>query len=157
MARYLELLGRTEDAAAFEAQRWALVERGFELYPDVSACLAAVRTAGLKLGVITNNESVHQRRKLATVGLADVFDAVIISGEVGFAKPDGAIFRHGCAAVGVAPGEALHVGDLLEVDARGAAGAGLRGVWLDRQGRDDGTVEDVSVISALDELSALLG
>jgi putative hydrolase of the HAD superfamily len=50
----------------------------------------------------------------------------------------------------------MHVGDLLDVDARGAANAGLRGVWLDRAGLHDGSVTDVAVIAGLDEVATLL-
>ncbi len=156
MARYLELAGIAGDATDYEARRWELVELSFEVYDDVPESLARLRSRGLLLGVITNNESVHQRRKLATVGLSEAFDAVVISGEVGHAKPSAEIFRHGCDALGVAAGEAMHVGDLLDVDARGAASAGLRGVWLDRVGLHDGSVLDVDVIAGLDEVAALL-
>jgi putative hydrolase of the HAD superfamily len=155
MARYLELAGVSGDASDYEARRWELVERNFDLYPDVTDCLARLRAAGLRLGVITNNESVHQRRKLATVGLSAVFDAVVISGEIGHAKPSAEIFRHGCSTLGVDPGAAMHVGDLLDVDARGAAAAGLRGVWLDRPGLRDGTETDVAVVSSLADVPAL--
>jgi putative hydrolase of the HAD superfamily len=121
MARYLELAGVIADASDYEARRWELVELGFEVYPDVPDCLSRLRSMGLLLGVITNNESVHQRRKLATIGLSEAFDAVIISGEVGHAKPSAEIFQHGCDAMGVAVAQAMHVGDLLEIDARGGS------------------------------------
>jgi putative hydrolase of the HAD superfamily len=156
MARYLELAGVVGDPGEYELTRWNLVEAGFETYPDVAACLTDLRQDGLLLGVVTNNESVHQRRKLATVGLADAFDVVAISGEVGFAKPDAAIFRYACAAIEVPPAEAMHVGDLLEVDAYGARDAGLHGVWLDRRGLRDGSERNVSVIAGLDDVARLV-
>lgn len=156
MARYLELAGIVGQAGEYEARRWEQVESGFELYPDVADCLADLRAAGLRLGVITNNESAHQRRKLATVGLTEAFDVVAISGEVGVAKPDPAIFAHACAAAGVRPDEAMHVGDLLDVDAYGARDAGLRGVWLDRRHRHDGSAAGVTVVSDLAGVPALV-
>jgi putative hydrolase of the HAD superfamily len=157
MARYLELSGSAcRDGALMENRRWALVEESFQIFDDVQPCLDALRRCDLVLGVITNNESVHQRRKLVTVGLPDAFDAVVISGEVGVAKPDPAIFALACNRLGVAPAEALHVGDLLDTDARAAQAAGLTGVWLDRLGLDEGTA-DVPVISSLDALPELVG
>ena len=157
MARYLELSGHgCRDGALMEHRRWALVEESFQTFNDVQPCLDALRERGLPLGVITNNESVHQRRKLVTVGLDDAFDAVVISGEVGVAKPDPAIFALACERLDVAPAEALHVGDLLDTDARAAQSAGLTGVWLDRLGLDDGTA-DVPVIGGLDALPELVG
>lgn len=156
MARYLREQGLDGDADAYEARRWELVERSFSLYDDVRPVLDDLRAAGYRLGVITNNESVHQRRKLATVGLADYFDAVVISGEQGVAKPDAGIFTRGCELIGVAPEQALHVGDLLDADARGARDAGLTGVWLDRVGAHDGSDVGVPVVSTLAEVPALL-
>lgn len=157
MARYLELAGHPcRDGALMENRRWALVEESFQTFDDVQPCLDALRRRGLPLGVITNNESVHQRRKLVTVGLDDAFDAVLISGEVGIAKPDPAIFTLACERLDVAPAEALHVGDLLDTDARAAQAAGLTGVWLDRLGLDDGTA-DLPVIGSLEALPPLVG
>ncbi|MBX6766549.1 MAG: HAD family hydrolase, partial [Actinomadura rubrobrunea] len=57
---------------------------------------------------------------------------VVASSEAGAAKPDPAIFRRACAGLGLAPHAVVYVGDRLDVDALGAASAGLHGVWLDR-------------------------
>ena len=133
-----------------------VMEASFELFADVLDCLRALRQAGLKLGVITNSEPAHQRRKLRAVGLADAFDTVVISGEFGVAKPDPAIFEHACAAIGVAPGAALHVGDRLDLDALGASDAGLRGVWLDRRAEANGE-HRVPIVSGLAGLHEVLG
>ena len=156
MARYLAVAGLTGSAGEYEARRWELVESSFQTYPDVAGCLAQLRGAGLLLGVITNNDSVHQRRKLATVGLAEAFDTVVISGEVGHAKPDVAIFAHACRSLAIEPAQAVHVGDLLDIDAYGARDAGLRGVWLDRRGLHDGSVIDVTVVADLGGLADLI-
>jgi putative hydrolase of the HAD superfamily len=84
------------------------------------------------------------------------------SGEVGAAKPHARIFQAACERFGVEPGDAVYVGDRLDTDAIGAASAGLRGVWLDRNGAatpDElrrAAASAVSVISTLDELPALL-
>jgi putative hydrolase of the HAD superfamily len=157
-AAFLRALGREADAgraAAFEQDRFTALNRSFVLFDDVLACLAALRARSLRLGVITNNDGPHQRRKLAMVGLLDAFDAVAISGEVGAGKPDPAIFAHACAALGVAPAAALHIGDRLDADALGALGAGLHGVWLDRVGVA-GNERRVPVVSTLGAVPALV-
>lgn len=154
MADFLALIGRdAEQAAEIEYRRFTGLAQHYALFDDVEPCLAQLRERDLLLGLITNNESVHQRDKLARVGLADRFDAVVISGEFGTAKPDAAIFRHACDLLGVPPGEAVHVGDNLVVDALGAQAAGLRGVWLDRRGEHDGRPLEVPVVSGLAQLS----
>ena len=153
---FLASLSRPDEPSIAEARRMQVMEASFELFADVPDCLRALRHAGVKLGVITNSESAHQRRKLRAVGLADAFDTVVISGEFGAAKPDPAIFEHACAAIGVAPQAALHVGDRLDLDALGASAAGLRGVWLNRRAEANGE-HRVPIVSGLAGLPALLG
>lgn len=158
-AAFLRALGRDADAeraAVFEQARFVALNRSFVLFHDVLSCLDALRARSLRLGVITNNDGPHQRRKLAMVGLLETFDAVTISGEVGAGKPDPVIFAHACATLGVAPETALHIGDRLDADALGALGAGLRGVWLDRAGRaeDERRVPVVSTLGALPAMVA---
>jgi putative hydrolase of the HAD superfamily len=108
--------------------------RAWELYPDVLPTLAALRARGLALGLITNYDT-RVFTLLEALGLAPWLDAVTIPAHVGAAKPDPAIFRHAVAQLGVSPGEALHVGDELEDDYRGARAAGLDAVLLDRSDR----------------------
>jgi putative hydrolase of the HAD superfamily len=160
MAAMLRLLGRdaeVERAAEFEQRRFAGLAEHYALFDDVGPCLHALRERGLRVGLITNNEPVHTRHKLGLVGLDTGFDATVISGELGVAKPDPAIFAHACTLAGVEPGEAVHVGDNLVADAQGAHDAGLRGVWLDRRGQHDQRPLEVTVIAGLAELPALLG
>ena len=154
-AAFLESLGRDDEPAGVEAWRMDLIERSCAVFADVAGCLQTLRAAGLKLGVITNSDAGHQRRKLASVGLADAFDVLVIAGELGFGKPSPAIFEHACRALGVEPAAALHIGDRLDLDALAAAEAGLRGVWLDRVGAA-GDERRVPVVSTLDALPALV-
>src|SRR3546814_3828764 len=56
--------------------------------------------------------------------------------EHGAAKPEASIFHAACARLQCAPGEVLHVGDHIEMDVLGAARAGLRSCWIDRESRD---------------------
>ncbi|HEY7047089.1 MAG TPA: HAD family hydrolase [Jatrophihabitantaceae bacterium] len=154
-AAFLQSLGRDDEPAGVEARRMDLIERSCAVFADVAGCLQALRAAGLRLGVITNSDPVHQRRKLASVGLAEAFDVLVISGELGVGKPSPEIFEHACRALGVSPSEALHIGDRLDLDALAAAGAGLRGVWLDRVGAA-GDEQRVPVVTTLDALPALV-
>ena len=159
MADFLALIGRPDDvphAAEIERRRFDGLAEHYALFGDVRPCLAALRERGLLLGLITNNESVHQRAKIKAVGLDELVDVIVISGEIGVAKPEAAIFAHACALLGVAPDEALHVGDNLHHDAHGAHAAGVRAVWLDRRRRHDGSALDFAVIAGLDELLALV-
>jgi putative hydrolase of the HAD superfamily len=159
MVDYLALIGRSADvsrAVEIERERFDGLADFYALYDDVLPVLTELRTRGLQLGLITNNEADHQWAKIRAVGLDQLVDAVAISGEVGVAKPDRRIFDHACAQLGVSPAEALHVGDNFYADVRGAHGAGLRAVWLNRVGAPDQPEPEHVAITALPELLALV-
>jgi putative hydrolase of the HAD superfamily len=128
---FLRRQGVDDEALIAEAhgifrQEW--FER-MTLAEDASPTLAALRSR-YKLGLITNGPSAIQRAKIERFGLAEYFDELVVSGEVGVAKPDPAIFRLALERLGVAPDEALFVGDSPEYDLRGAAAAGMPFVWM---------------------------
>jgi len=127
-----------------------------ERFPDVLACLDELRDS-YALGLITNGASCLQREKLATAGLEGYFDTVIVSAEFGVGKPEPSIFEHALDRLDVTAEQATMVGDSLARDMDGAIAAGLRGVWVNRDGRDrpaDRT--EVVEISTLSEMSAVL-
>jgi len=93
-------------------------------YPDTAPTLRALRARGVKIGVVSNVPR-DLRPIFAARGLADLVDAFTHSFEVGAEKPDPAIFRRACAALGTAPDETLMVGDHAVADG-GAVTAGLR-------------------------------
>lgn len=86
------------------------------------------------VGLITNGEAALQRRKLELLGLEDSFDAILISGEYGVAKPDPRIFWAMCEKLGCGPAEMLYVGDSPRMDVQGAYNAGLTPVWVNTGG-----------------------
>jgi putative hydrolase of the HAD superfamily len=127
------------------------------LFPDVRDVLDSLR-ARLPLALITNGASDVQWNKLRGLEIEHYFGAVVMSGEVGIAKPDPAIFRFALDKLGVAPEEVWHVGDSLASDVAGARAAGLRAVWLNRLQikREDGLPEPDYEIASLKELPGLL-
>lgn len=133
------------------------MRRAWRLFDDALPCLRALRALGLRLAAITNAAGDYQRAKLGALGLESAFDAVLISGELGVAKPHHAIFRRACRTLGVLPAQAVHVGDRLDTDAEGARNAGLHGVWLDRSGCGElPKSAGISVIGRLGELPSLV-
>ncbi len=127
-----------------------------ETFDDAAPTLDVLRD-GRAFVLVTNGASCLQREKLAASGLADRFDAVVVSGDLGTAKPDPAVFAHALRAVGCDPREAVMVGDNLEKDVDGALAAGLSAVWLNRDGKErPGGRPDLREIAGLDELTAAL-
>jgi HAD superfamily hydrolase (TIGR01549 family) len=90
-----------------------------------------------KLAVCSNfSHGETARAVLEDAGLARHFDAIVISDEGGFRKPRAEIFAAVAERLGVDPAEILHVGDNLEADVGGAAGAGMSTAWLTRRVKD---------------------
>lgn len=136
-----------------------LYRTGWELYDDTMATLDALPQ---RLGIITNAELGFQLGKIEAMGIADRFEHVIASGEVGHAKPDARIFLEAVTRFGVDAAHAAYVGDRLHTDAIGAAEAGLVGIWLDRNVRASAdelalaASADVHVIHSLSELPRIV-
>jgi putative hydrolase of the HAD superfamily len=138
-----------ELAERFGAERRAR----HETFSDARAAVDALAEHH-SLALVTNGASCLQREKLAASGLADRFDAVVVGGDVGVGKPDRAIFERALDAVGARPDEAVMVGNSLEKDVDGAIAAGLRAIWVNREGEPGRA--DVLVVRDLGELAPLL-
>lgn len=141
-----------------ELQAWgapAIAER-IQPDPQVRAALEALRGRGLTLGLVTNGAGKHQREKLERAGLADLFQTIVISSEVGVRKPDPAIFLRALEQLGVGPGAALHVGDDPERDVEAARRAGLSAAWVEREAWPGELAPAALVLRQVTELPARL-
>jgi phosphoserine phosphatase len=123
-------------------------------YPDAAPVLEAL-AARHPLALVTNGMSDLQREKLAASGFGACFGAVIVSGELGVAKPDPAVFAAALEALDAPADGATMIGDSVGRDIEGALAAGLRPVWVNRNGVDGG-IDGVPAIRTLAELPALL-
>ena len=107
-----------------------------ELYDGVLHVLDVLRTR-VKLGLITNGLSEVQRARLERVGIADHFDAVVISAEIGAAKPRREIFEHAFRLLNRPNRDAVvMVGDNLNSDIRGGADYGIATCWYNPARRE---------------------
>ncbi|MEA2302747.1 MAG: putative hydrolase of the superfamily [Solirubrobacteraceae bacterium] len=86
--------------------------------------VAAVRAAGLRVGVLTNGMTDLQRDKLGRIGLGDAVDVFAASQDVGAVKPDPDAFAAVAERLGVGPHETAMVGDNPVNDIVGALDAG---------------------------------
>lgn len=94
-------------------------------FPEVEIVLERLKGEGIRRGVLSNWDA-RLRRILAGQELEGYFDAVVISGEVGFEKPDPAMFRKAQEVAGVGAAEAMLIGDDPTMDGKGAAAAGWK-------------------------------
>ena len=128
VARIFALLGAPHDPGLIALTARRLEESsllaplkplpGVEVLKDLAKKypLAIVSDTGMTPGRLLRE---HLKRQ----GL-DVFQAFSFSDETGFVKPKPEAFRVALEALGVAPEEALHVGDLPHTDIKGAFGTG---------------------------------
>jgi putative hydrolase of the HAD superfamily len=80
----------------------------------------------MPVGLVSNYPcGVSLRRLLSTIGLAEHFDPIVISGEVGYVKPHPRLFAAALERVGLAPERVLFVGDSWASDMVGAHAAGM--------------------------------
>ena len=117
---------------AYFSELWSEFTRPgvWELFPETIEVLAALQ-GSMRLGVISNFDS-RLRTILAHLGVAEFFDDIVISSEVGADKPSAKIFSAALARADIAASEALHIGDEPEADWIGAERAGLRVFRLQR-------------------------
>jgi putative hydrolase of the HAD superfamily len=92
--------------------------------------LTALHAQGIRLGVVTNGAVQRQQPKIAHLQIRPYLSTVVISEAVQVKKPDPRIFARALAEVGCPASQAWFVGDHPVNDIRGAAGVGLRPIWL---------------------------
>jgi putative hydrolase of the HAD superfamily len=125
----------------------------FQMYPDVPPALDALRAAGYRLGIVSNWEP-RLPQLCASHGILDHFEFVVSSESEGYVKPHPRLFERALELAGVAPGEAVHVGDSYPEDVEGARGVGIQAVLVDRG--EKGRVPYWPTIQSLAQLPPLL-
>ncbi|XP_062191755.1 uncharacterized protein LOC133895452 isoform X3 [Phragmites australis] len=90
--------------------------------------LCELKDAGVKLAVVSNFDT-RLRKLLKDLNVSDMFDAIVVSSEVGFEKPAPDIFKIALNKIGVEASNAVHVGDDETADKAGANAIGLE-CWL---------------------------
>jgi putative hydrolase of the HAD superfamily len=124
------------------------------LFADVEAVLAQLH-GKYTLGLMTNGLSCLQREKIAGSGIGHYFDATVISGDVGQAKPAPPMFHRIMTALDIQPSEALMLGNGMRTDIAGAQAVDIKAVLVDR-GDPHGAVEGVIPDLVMDDLMELL-
>jgi HAD superfamily hydrolase (TIGR01509 family) len=104
---------------------------GLQLFPEAAPVLRRLRAAGKRLALCSN---VAAEYGPAVRRLLPDLDAHVLSFEVGATKPDPAIYRAVCSALGSRPRDILFVGDSKRCDLHGPAAFGMQARWLNRKG-----------------------
>jgi putative hydrolase of the HAD superfamily len=140
-----------------EHEAWAPARRPASMS---HALLDAIRERGLQTGLVSNAWDPRWLllRDLEEQGLAERLDVVVFSSEVGFRKPRPEIFHRALDQLGVSPDRAVHVGDRLHADIRGAHEVGMRTVqamWFRAEESADGIEPDFRAFTQIDVLNVV--
>jgi putative hydrolase of the HAD superfamily len=123
------------------------------MMPSTPTVLRQLRMLGLTLGVVSNSDG-RVTAILQECGIAQFFDIIIDSHEVGVEKPNRQIFALALHRLHAQPQHSMYVGDIFGIDVVGAERAGLQAVLLDTLDRYESV--PCQKIRHLRELSAIV-
>lgn len=121
-----------EAARAVEQVIYAAIAERFRFikpFRGVLPCLEALRSSGLRLGLLSD---LPPPRKTALLGLEGRFDAILCSEDSGALKPSRKPFLALAEALGAEPSSILYVGNKREFDIEGAKAAGMMAALMGR-------------------------
>ncbi len=107
------------------------------LFNDTLTSLDILKRLGFRIGIIGNTVfwgSIYARRMLRETGIARYMEIQVFSDELRIQKPDRRIFLEFCRKLGAKPYEVVHVGDSVVEDVGGALAAGMKAIYIDRDG-----------------------
>lgn len=151
-------LGVTDEATAAACSEAFIrnQRRGHPLIDGAASCVHALRHR-YQMALLTNGPPDIQQLKLDATGLSDCFEVVVISGEVGVAKPDPAIFALTLDRLGAAADTTVMIGDNWDRDIVGATAAGWSSVWVSGRRPPPDPTASVPAIWTVAELLEHLG
>ncbi|MBA4385238.1 MAG: hypothetical protein C0410_10925 [Anaerolinea sp.] len=98
-----------------------------EMRPEIPEVLAAIKSMGLSMGIISNTQSQRQvPDNLTQYGIIDYFSPIVLTSQYGLRKPDPSIFYYAARLAKVPTGSCMYIGDKINRDILGARRAGFR-------------------------------
>ena len=109
--------------------------RGAMVYPKHhTEVLLYLKERGYRLSVVSNFDHAPTARELLErFGIADFFEQIVISEEVGWRKPHRKIFEFALAGLGESSSDAIFIGDDPEADITGSSHFGIDSVWVKKK------------------------
>lgn len=127
---------RIDDRTSLNFQKHYLMHQNeIALSQDIKVLIKGLTKRGDIVGIVSNGPSVHQWNKIKKLQILELIPKknIIISGDVGFSKPDLKIFRLAQKRMPSESKEYIFVGDSLDNDVEGAKKAGMITVWMNRR------------------------
>ena len=126
-------------------------------YPEVPETLKRLKTAGMKLAILSNGTPAMLKAAADHAGIADLFDAVLSVEEVQVYKPHPSVYRLACERLGVSADRICFVSS-NGWDAYSAKAFGFRVLWCNRFGQQPERIPDMpdAQIATLAELPEIV-
>jgi putative hydrolase of the HAD superfamily len=128
-----------------------------ELYPGVEQTVRQLHQ-NYRLAVISDAQTAYAVPELNAVGLFGYFDPILVSGDLGYRKPDRRLFQRALTAMKMEPSELVFVGNDMYHDVYGAQRLGIRTVFFkSNQGlqEKDGVKPDYIIYNFPELLNAI--
>ena len=136
--RFLDAIGEYREPELLSKRYLYLLSQSSHFIEGAKAVLDDLKSTGFRLFLITNGLKEVQRPRFANAGMEQWFDAIVISDEIGVAKPDGRFFDHAFDEAGRPDKtESLVVGDSLQSDIQGGNNYGVDTVWFNPSGKEN--------------------
>lgn len=123
--------------------------------PGAHELLDYLKGKGYVLGVISNNDG-YTEEKCEEVGIRELLDFVFDSTNLDMIKPDSRIFHHALSELGLAPEQAIHIGDMYGADVLGGDNAGLDVIWANIRSVDKLSDKEVKEVRDLTEIKSII-
>ena len=137
------------DPVFFNSRYMHFVVENTILYPGVIELLKELKKK-FKLGIVTNGLKEAQRARLNKVGISNFFETIVVSDEIGFAKPDKAYFDFVHEEIGKIDKDlVLVIGDNPKSDILGANNFGYKSCWINEKRKQSEINSDYEISSVL--------
>ncbi len=129
----------------------------WEFRKDCRQVLSELKKMGCKIALVTNSWLRQSIYFLKKEDLYKYFDAIVISCDMGFGKPDKRIFEMAAKKLGVKISECAHVGDKHIEDISGAHEAGIKcAIGIEPFSKNDTLKPPIAVVKTLSEIVPII-
>jgi putative hydrolase of the HAD superfamily len=115
-----------------------------DLYQDSKAAIAALKSTGVKIGIVAN-QPASVVESLKADQIYDLIDFLGVSAIVGIEKPNPAIFELAISKLALPANQIIHIGNRIDTDVLPAKKLGMKTVWVRRgEANPDPTAADLA-------------
>lgn len=156
--KFLDAIGEYRDPLEMNAHYLHLLSQTRFLFDGAIEMLMDLNNKNYRLGLITNGLKEVQRPRIEQAGVANYFDVIVVSDEIGVSKPHEGFFNHSFEQMGFPDkSSVIIVGDSLNSDIQGGNRYGVDTCWFNPRGSENMTsYEPTYTIHRLEELYAIL-